>query len=44
MKDVLTTIFSMFMIGLLWAVALIALGVIARGNYELFMMGWGVFK
>ena len=44
MKEVLTTVFSMLMIGLLWAVSLIALGVIARGNYELFMMGWGVFK
>ena len=44
MKEVFTTVFSMLMIGLLWAASLIALGVIARGDYELFMMGWGVFK
>lgn len=44
MREVLTTIFGMLVIGLLWAVFLIALGVLARGNYELFMMGWGVFK
>lgn len=44
MKEVFTTVFSMLMIGLLWALSLIVLGVIVRGNYELFMMGWGVFK